>query len=268
MSQRAVTDHPEPPTISNVFIVVIQGFPSLVIERAAERHRALTAAALTECPAAIGPPAFTKKCPWIPTRTSYKGTFPEEWWRQWIPNLKSTPGWMSPVKLYDLSRSLGYPGLDRVRRVCTGLEEGFSIGATGSARLPAHGDNWSSVYTHGEKFCDAVQQWLLDGLVMGPFSREELPDNIRVSPSAVEIKPLSNRARVCVDMSWPHIPKHEVDLGGSIPTSVNSGIDVSLFPVNMVSTKDILIRCFSAGRGTFLAKQDWADAYKVICCFS
>ena len=42
MSQRAVTDHPEPPAITNVFIIMIQGFPSMVMEKAAERHRALT----------------------------------------------------------------------------------------------------------------------------------------------------------------------------------------------------------------------------------
>ena len=235
------------------------------MEKAAKRYQALSAAALTECPSVIGPPAFTKKCPWIPTRSSYRGVFPESWWSHWKPNLESTPGWMCPVKLFDISRTLKYPGLDRIERICTGLREGFSIGARGSARLPAHGENWKSVFTYGEKFCDAVQQWLLDGLVIGPLSRDQLPEDIRVSPSSVEIKPLNNRARVCVDMSWPHIPKNEVNLDGDTPTSVNSGIDIKQFPVNMVSTKDILVRCFSAGRGTFLAKQDWADAYKVTC---
>ena len=35
----------------------------LVTERAARRHQALTTAAMTECPTAMGPPAFTKKGP-------------------------------------------------------------------------------------------------------------------------------------------------------------------------------------------------------------
>jgi len=210
----------------------------------------------------MGPPSFEKKCPWIPSRTSYRGTFEEDWWRQWVPNLLSSPSQICPVKLYDISRRLNYPGLDRIQRLCTGLREGFSIGARGSARLPAEADNWSSVYSHGDKFCDAVQQWLLDGLVTGPLTRDQLPADIRVSPSAVEIKP-NGRARVCVDMSWPHYKKDEVNLDGDIPTSVNSGVDISQFPVNMVTTKNILVRCFAAGIGTALAKQDWADAYKV-----
>ena len=111
------------------------------MEKAAKRYQALSAAALTECPSVIGPPAFTKKCPWIPTRSSYRGVFPESWWSHWKPNLESTPGWMCPVKLFDISRTLKYPGLDRIERICTGLREGFSIGARGSARLPAHGEN-------------------------------------------------------------------------------------------------------------------------------
>lgn len=235
----------------------------MILNRAAERHAALMEASLMECPLAMGPPSFTKKCPWIPARSSYRGVFEADWWRQWVPNLAPTSSWICPTKLYDISRRLKYPGLDRISRICRGLREGFSIGAVGSARLPAEANNWSSVYLHGEEFCDAVQGWLLEGLVVGPLSRDQLPDDIRVSPSAVEIKPLSGAARVCVDMSWPHYPKNEVDLEGSRPTSVNSGIDVSQFPVLMVSTKSILDRCFQAGRGSFLAKQDWSDAYKV-----
>ena len=223
----------------------------------------MSEAALTECPAVMGPPTFVKKCPWVPPRRDYRGEFSSDWWDQWIPNLAPTSSWICPVKLYDISRRLKYPGLDRISRICTGLREGFSIGAKGSARLPAEADNWSSVYKHGEQFCDAVQQWLLDGLVIGPLSRDQLPSEIRVSPSAVEIKPLTGAARVCVDMSWPHYPKDEVDLNGDRPTSVNSGIDIREFPVQMVTTKSILIRCMAAGRGSFLAKQDWSDAYKV-----
>ena len=246
-----------------LLIVSFKGFSDVILNRAAMRHSALMEASLTECPSALGPPVFNKKHPWIPARSSYRGVFEADWWHQWVPNLAPSSSWICPTKLYDLSRSLKYPGLDRISRICKGLRDGFSIGAVGSARLPAEAENWSSVFLHGEQFCDAVQGWLLEGLVVGPLSRDQLPEDIRVSPSAVEIKPLTGAARVCVDMSWPHYPKSEVDLSDTRPTSVNSGIDISQFPVQMVSTKSILTRCLQAGRGSFLAKQDWSDAYKV-----
>lgn len=103
----------------------------------------------------------------------------------------------------------------------------------------------------------------IDKLVVGPLRRSDLPDDIRVSPSSLDVKP-NGMGRVCVDMSHPHLPKSEVNLDGSEPTSVNSGIDMLNFPVSMITTKSILERCWMAGPGSHLAKQDWADAYKVM----
>lgn len=154
--------------------------------------------------------------------------------------------------------------MDRISRICRGLAEGFHIGAEGAARLPLEADNWSSFYRYGEQMCDAVQQWLLDGLVIGPLVRDQLPADIRVNPGSVELKP-TGHARVCVDMSNPHIPKSQVNLWGSEPVAVNAGIDISHFPVNMVSTGSVLERCWMSGVGSFLAKQDWQDAY--VCMF-
>ena len=107
----------------------------------------------------------------------------------------------------------------------------------------------------------------IDKLVVGPMRRSDLPDNIRVSPSSLDVKP-NGMGRVCVDMSHPHLPKSEVDLEGSEPTAVNSGIDMQNFPVDMITTKSILERCWMSGPGSYLAKQDWADAYKVMSAFT
>ena len=170
--------------------------------------------------------------------------------------------WLKPIRIYDLSAKLGYPGLDKVRRVCKGLEEGFAIGAEGAARLPAETLNWKSTYENGEAYCDALQQWVIDKLVIGPLTRDQLPDNIRVNPTSVVIK-MTGAARICVDMSWPHTPKCVVDLTStSVPASVNAGIDITKFPVKMVNTKHVLTRCLMAGSNSWLAKHDWADAYK------
>ena len=93
--------------------------------------------------------------------------------------------------------------------------------------------------------------------------RSDIPDNIRVSPSSLDVKP-TGMGRVCVDMSHPHLPRDWVNLEGTEPTSVNSGINMENFPVSMITTKSILERCWMAGPGSYLAKQDWADAYKVM----
>ena len=86
----------------------------------------------------LPPPSLTKKCPWIPTRTSYRGDFEPDFWAQWLINMDiDSDKWLKPVRLYDLSAKLKYPGLDRITRVCSGLETGFAIGAKGAARLPA-----------------------------------------------------------------------------------------------------------------------------------
>ena len=221
----------------------------------------LLEASNTECPMVLPVPDLVKKCPWIPTRGDYRGVYDNDWWDQWVGNWTQSESWMDPVQLFDISRSVNYPGMDRINRLCQGLRDGFKIGAVGASRLPMEADNWTSAYQNGERLADAVQKWLIDKLVVGPLKREQLPADIRVSPISVDIKP-TGHGRVCVDLSNPHLPKHLVNLDGDTPVSVNSGIDLSCFPVNMVSTKSILDRCWHAGPDTWLAKQDWRDAYK------
>ena len=211
----------------------------------------------------LPPPSLTKKCPWIPTRTSYRGDFEPDFWAQWLINMDiDSDKWLKPVRLYDLSAKLKYPGLDRITRVCSGLETGFAIGAKGAARLPAQAENWKSTYDNGEAMCDALQKWITDKLVIGPLTRDQLPKDIRVSPTSVIIKE-TGAARICMDLSWPHTIKSEVDLTStSIPAAVNAGIDIREFPVKMVNSKNVLSRCLMAGQNSWLAKHDWSDAYK------
>ena len=65
-----------------------------------------------------------------------------------------------------------------------------------------------------------------------------------------------------LDLSWPHIDKTLVDLDGDKPVSINAGIDLSDFPVKMISINDILRIVNRAGPTGWMTKQDWSDAYK------
>ena len=63
-------------------------------------------------------------------------------------------------------------------------------------------------------------------------------------------------------MSAPRLP--EVDLYSSVPSSQNSGIDVSLFPTGGSSTRDVLIALERVGIGSFMSKQDWAGRLDIM----
>ena len=66
-----------------------------------------------------------------------------------------------------------------------------------------------------------------------------------------------------MDQSWPHQrPGEKVDLHGDTPISVNSSIDVSLFPSQMIDTRDVLHRLLQCSPEDLIVKIDWADAYK------
>ena len=61
-------------------------------------------------------------------------------------------------------------------------------------------------------------------------------------------------------MSYPHI-KGKVDPKGSVPLSCNSGIEMSNYPAEMNSTKEIVEILLRHRPGVTFCKQDWADAY-------
>jgi hypothetical protein len=60
-------------------------------------------------------------------------------------------------------------------QVCKRLEEGAKLGCSGRGRLPTRKGNNMSSHEFGERVSDSLQNWIKDGLVVGPVREEELP---------------------------------------------------------------------------------------------
>ena len=99
---------------------------------------------------------------------------------------------------------MGFPHMDRVVKIAEDLRSGVRNGAQGAGRLPSTGRNLSSFYEHGVKSIDAVAKWVFDGLVTGPLNREDLPDDIRISPLSTVLKP-TGRAWIIEDLSHSRV---------------------------------------------------------------
>ena len=131
----------------------------------------------------------------------------------------------------------------------------------GAGRFPTAGKNQPSAYQYGHLLSDALGSWVKQGLMAGPFRRDEIPwPEVKISPMGIQLKP-TGAGRLIVDMSYPHLPgKPKVD--GDIPLSCNASIDKKLFPAEMSSTRDIVLTLLRHGPNVTFCKQDWADAYK------
>ena len=81
----------------------------------------------------------------------------------------------------------------------------------------------------------------------------------QTSPLSIALKP-NGSGQVVIDMSAPHLAK--VHLSSSVPSSLNSGINIEEFLSSGSSTKDVLKALEREGRGYVLTKIDWQDAYK------
>ena len=131
----------------------------------------------------------------------------------------------------------------------------------GAGRYPTAGKNQPSAYLHGHLLSDALGSWVKQGLMAGPYRREDLPwPEVKISPMGIQLKP-NGSGRLIVDMSHPHLPGKPV-VFGDVPISCNASIDKSAFPAEMSSTKDIILALLRHGPGVTFCKQDWADAYK------
>ena len=236
------------------------------------RRRGLSAAMRKGWPEQPVIKKYQRKNPEIPELHEYSDNIGDEFWAKW-PSNKPTGeklvSWISHVKLRNRAEKAGYSDKVMLDYVCTSLRDGATLGTRGSARLPSAPknkgklSNYDSAYEHGALMGDSLASWVKQGLVWGPMTKEELPwTDPKVSPMSVEIKP-SGAARIIVDLSSPHLKT--VDLDSDIPSSVNSGIDIEDFPMEGVTTVDVLKALVKLGKGNVvISKQDWSDAYKHI----
>ena len=234
------------------------------------RKRQMSIAMKQGWPEPLNLKKYELKCKEIPIQEKYSDKLSDEYWSHWPenrPTVTPEPSWIDHNKLMERATKAGYNNKVKLEYVYKTLKEGAELGAKGSARLGSvkqndgKPSNYATAYEHGALMADALCTWVKQGLVWGPMKEDQVPwPNPKVSPMSVELKP-TGAARIIVDLSSPHL--NTCDLGGSQPTSVNSGISIEEFPMEGVQTPDILKALVKLGKGqTYISKQDWSDAYK------
>ena len=195
---------------------------------------------------------FTPKNPELMKLDDYRGEFPEEFWVK-FPSHKKCPAepTMNLRELDKLVQEVGITDKNRLSRVRDRIINGAEIGCRGTPRCPTVSKNAKSAYKFGEQVSDALASLVKKKYVYGPIREEELPANAKISGIMVREKP-DGSVRVILNLSAPE------------GMSVNDGIDSSEFPAKMSSTEEWLKVLNKAGRGAWIAKTDWADAYKQI----
>ena len=185
----------------------------------------------------------------LPTLESYKGNANSEFWDIFPKNYKF-PG-KSKISHIELQKLVEQCNIKNTDQIIHDLKYGASIGCTGEARLPTFSKNSESSYGYGPQVTDAICDWIHKGFAYGPFKREQLPKNAKISSIMCKPKP-NGSARVILNLSAPK------------GNSVNDGIDNSFFPAIMSSTEKWLRVLNKAGQGCKIVKIDWSDAYKHI----
>ena len=187
----------------------------------------------------------------LPRLRSYREDPVPGFWEKFPVN-KEAAGWslIKGDKLRVLAERVGYRGA-QLDLVLKDLGSGADVGCRGNSRKATWSGNAASAYEFGEQVTDAVASWVVNGFVMGPVDRADLPGGVKVNGIMCREKP-NGSVRIILNMSAPE------------GESVNDGIDLSEFPAVMSSTAKWLKALERAGRGCYIMKLDWSDAYKHI----
>jgi len=200
------------------------------------------------------PPApIKKKCPDIPTLSSYKTTPSSLFWSLFPHRpLPTVPG--TPVNVPILTNMLNTvrsellaSQISRGKKLIAELTHG--VDALQMQYLPgAIIPNSGSVFTHGEVFTDVLAFWIRQGFVAGPFPAPPCPDFRANSMMAVKQK---DKVRIIMNLSEPE------------GTSFNDNVDKSKAEsVHMSTAKDFGYAVVECGHHARMWKFDMSDAYK------
>jgi len=182
----------------------------------------------------------------------YRKVAPDSFWEQFPINLvQPAVSNIDGAKLSELARDLGCSDLERLNRVLGYIEHGADIGCKGEFREESSSSNAKSTYESGPEVSDSIATWLTEGYAFGPVKREEVPKGAKINGMMVRKKP-NGSARIILNLSAPK------------GKSVNEGINADDFPAVMSSTGAWLEVLNKAGVGAWMAKTDWAAAYKQI----
>ena len=175
-------------------MLLLSGLPVNLISRFKDRAKILSWARRTAVrPVVPEPKKFSPKCPGLETLESYEGIFPASFWKRfpkhrpvnWDPE-----SWISGKGLLGEARKAGVDDLTDALRAEDILENGADTGVRGSGRWPTAGRNQCSAYEHGSLLSDALGAWVQQGLMAGPYTRDELPwAAVKISPMSIQLKP-------------------------------------------------------------------------------
>ena len=193
---------------------------------------------------------FSPKCPEVPKLDSYKGKAPAWYWDLFPENpQKGTKSKIDHVKLKEMALECGYKDKKNLEKIVGWIRDGAKIGCTGKYRRPTIARNTKGCEQEGYKISDAVASWVKKGFVHGPVPMSEVPPEAKFSGLMTRPKP-NGSCRIILNLSAPK------------KSAVNDGIDKHEFPASMSSTTAWLRVLKKAGRGCYILKTDWADAYK------
>ena len=186
----------------------------------------------------------------LPLVEDYRSDAPAEFW-EIFPEREPGPG-HSLVSEQKLREALAEAKLEagpEFEAVCQDIREGANIGCQGRFRNQTFSSNAPSAFEYAAQVTDSIAAWVDKGFVFGPLSKEQLPPGVKVNGIMCRPKP-NGSARVILNLSAPK------------GKSVNEGIDKREFPATMSSTGKWVAVLNKAGRGAWMAKCDWAEAYK------
>ena len=235
--------------ISNIILACCAGFSDRQWSDYISRRNLLERSSNVELEDKLPKKIFKQTHTAIPEVSSYSGALDSSYWDHWVKRtyeqLTPARGWVCPNKLWDLAASLKYRDFHgRLGRAMERLSRGADIGCEGDGRLPTSKPNSESASTYGVRVADSLQSWIMDGLCFGPLLPNEMPwATYTINPITVKLKP-NGKARICINMSSPY--NRGSDPPGT-PASVNSGIDITKFPVMMSSIHSFLYSLMLVG---------------------
>ena len=195
---------------------------------------------------------FKPKNPEIPKLGNYKTKAPEWYWDLFPQNeADRAQSKINPDKLREMALDCGYKNVKHLDKIVDNIRNGAKIGCHGACRNPTTAKNTAGCYADGYKISDAVASWIKKGFVKGPIPMKEVPKEAKFSALMTRPKP-NGSCRIILNLSAPK------------KKSVNDGIDKKEYPAKMSSTTEWLRVLKKAGRGCYILKVDWSDAYKHI----
>ena len=153
---------------------------------------------------------------------------------------------ISTSRLRDLLQD--YPDRDLVTRLLDGFENGFLIGVEGEVGPGCSKNNFSALLRKGA-VTSALDREVLAGTIHGPFSKPPFP-RFHCSPVTAVDKP-DGSVRLILDMSSPR------------GDALNERIDKDKFACRYSSFDNAVDLVRQAGRGSFLAKLDVKNAFRL-----